>query len=42
MMFQENGPALSFTSEFRLNSYGEPIAAIRGLSYVTLYGMLQR
>ncbi|MDU1443376.1 MAG: pyridoxal-dependent decarboxylase [Clostridium cochlearium] len=29
MMFQENGPALSFTSEFRLSSYGEPIAAIK-------------
>ncbi|RXI40034.1 aspartate aminotransferase family protein [Clostridium tetani] len=29
MLFEENGPALSFTSEFRLNSYGEPIAAIK-------------
>ncbi|WP_243158845.1 hypothetical protein [Clostridium cochlearium] len=29
MMFEENGPALSFTSEFRLSSYGEPIAAIK-------------
>ena len=29
MLFEENGPALSFTSEFRLNSYGQPIAAIK-------------
>lgn len=29
MLFEENGPALSFTSEFRLNSYGKPVAAIK-------------
>ncbi|ABK62153.1 pyridoxal phosphate-dependent decarboxylase family protein [Clostridium novyi] len=29
MMFEENGPALSFTSKFRLSQYGEPIAAIK-------------
>ncbi|SQB92739.1 pyridoxal phosphate-dependent decarboxylase family protein [Clostridium tetanomorphum] len=29
MLFEENGPALSFTSEFRLTPYGEPIAAIK-------------
>lgn len=29
MLFEENGPALSFTSKFRLTPYGEPIAAIK-------------
>ncbi|WP_125152046.1 pyridoxal phosphate-dependent decarboxylase family protein [Clostridium rectalis] len=29
MLFEENGPALSFTSSFKLTSYGEPIAAIK-------------
>lgn len=28
-MIEENGPALSFTSKFRLSSYGEPVAAIK-------------
>ncbi|EES90722.1 MULTISPECIES: pyridoxal phosphate-dependent decarboxylase family protein [Clostridium] len=29
LMIKENGPALSFTSKFRLSSYGEPVAAIK-------------
>ncbi|KGM94475.1 aspartate aminotransferase family protein [Clostridium botulinum] len=29
LMLEENGPALSFTSKFRLSSYGEPVAAIK-------------
>ncbi|KEI11928.1 L-2,4-diaminobutyrate decarboxylase [Clostridium novyi B str. ATCC 27606] len=29
LMIEENGPALSFTSKFRLSSYGEPVAAIK-------------
>ncbi|WP_129597899.1 pyridoxal phosphate-dependent decarboxylase family protein [Anaerophilus nitritogenes] len=29
ILFEENGPALSFTSNFRVTSYKEPIAAIK-------------
>lgn len=29
MLYNENGPALSFTSKFRLNKFNQPIAAIK-------------
>lgn len=29
ILYEENGPALSFTSKFRLNKYNKPIAAIK-------------